>query len=95
MTFITDIVSSYVHEAEVSAIKEMAMLGARVEGAASLAWGLPSFRTPEYIRDGVKNCLDQDPDAGKYTLPDGLPEFRQLAAEKIPGRYRSRGIGGG
>ena len=82
MTFITDIVSSYVHEAEVSAIKEMAMLGARVEGAASLAWGLPSFRTPDYIRDEVKNRLDQDPDAGKYTLPDGLQEFRQLAAEK-------------
>jgi len=82
MTFITDIVSSYVHEAEVSAIKEMAMLGASVEGVASLAWGLPSFRTPDYIREGVKKCLDQDPDAGKYTLPDGLPEFRQLAAEK-------------
>lgn len=82
MTFITDIVSSYVHEAEISAIKEMAMLGARVEGAASLAWGLPSFRTPDYIRDEIKNRLDQDPDAGKYTLPDGLQEFRQLAAEK-------------
>ncbi|MCP4768751.1 MAG: pyridoxal phosphate-dependent aminotransferase [Gammaproteobacteria bacterium] len=82
MTFITDIVSDYVHEAEISAIKEMAMLGARVEGAASLAWGLPSFRTPDYIRDEVKNRLDQDPDAGKYTLPDGLPEFRQLVAEK-------------
>jgi aspartate/methionine/tyrosine aminotransferase len=82
MTFITDIVSSYVHEAEISAIKEMAMLGARVEGAASLAWGLPSFRTPDYIREGVKNRLDHDPDAGKYTLPDGLLEFRQLAAEK-------------
>jgi aspartate/methionine/tyrosine aminotransferase len=82
MTFITDIVSSYVHEAEVSAIKEMAMLGARVEGAASLAWGLPSFRTPAYIRDEVKNRLDQDRDAGKYTLPDGLPELRQLATEK-------------
>ena len=85
MTFITDIVSSYVHAAEVSAIKEMAMLGARVEGAASLTWGLPSFRTPDYIREGVKNSLDRDPDAGKYTLPDGLPELRQLAVEK----YRS------
>jgi len=82
MTFITDIVSSYVHQAEVSAIKEMAMLGASVEGSASLAWGLPSFRTPEYIRDGVKQRLDHDLDAGKYTLPDGLPEFRELAAEK-------------
>src|SRR5210317_432622 len=82
MTFITDIVSSCVHQASVSAIKEMAMLSARVEGAASLTWGLPSFRTPDYIREAVKTRLDRDMDAGKYTLPDGLPELRELAAAK-------------
>jgi aminotransferase len=78
MTFITDIVSTNVHHSGISAIKDMAMLSARVEGAASLTWGLPSFRTPEYIRRGVKQYLDEDLDAGKYTLPDGLPELRQL-----------------
>jgi len=82
MTFITDIVSKYVHEAHVSAIKDMAMLSARIEGAASLTWGLPSFRTPEYIREGVKQFLDNDVDAGKYTLPDGLPALRDLVVEK-------------
>ena len=78
MTFITDIVSTNVHETCISAIKDMAMLSARVEGAASLTWGLPSFRTPEYIRRGVKQYLDEDLDAGKYTLPDGLSELREL-----------------
>jgi len=58
------------------------MLSARVEGAASLAWGVPSFKTPEYIRQGVKRYLDEDADAGKYTLPDGLAELRELVAEK-------------
>src|SRR5210317_243809 len=82
MTFITDIVSSCVHEASVSAIKQMAMLGARVEGAASLTWGLPSFRTPDYIREGVIKRLEHDLDAGKYSLPDGLPELRSLVVEK-------------
>jgi aminotransferase len=77
MTFITDIVNRNVHESEVSAIKEMAMLSAGVPGAVSLAWGLPSFRTPEYIRKGIKEILDTDEQAGKYTLPDGLPELRQ------------------
>jgi len=57
------------------------MLSARQKDAVSLAWGLPSFRTPEYIRDGVKNFLDTDLDAGKYTQVDGLPELRRLAAE--------------
>ncbi|MFA9420627.1 MAG: pyridoxal phosphate-dependent aminotransferase [Gammaproteobacteria bacterium] len=81
MTFITDIVNLNVHEAQISAIKEMAMLSAKVEGAASLAWGLPSFQTPEYIRDGVRKLLENDKDAGKYTLPDGLVELRQLVAK--------------
>ena len=79
MTFITDIVSTYVLESEVSAIKEMSMLSAEIEGAVSLAWGLPSFQTPEYIRQGIKQLLDTDIDAGKYTLPDGLLELRRLA----------------
>ncbi|MDH3343056.1 MAG: pyridoxal phosphate-dependent aminotransferase [Gammaproteobacteria bacterium] len=85
MTFISDIVSTYVHESSVSGIKEMTMLSAKVEGAALLTWGLPSFRTPEYIREGVKDYLDNDLAAGKYTLPDGLPELRKLAAA----RYKS------
>ena len=78
MTFITDIVSTNVHQSSISAIKDMAILSARIEGAASLTWGLPSFRTPEYIRRGVKQYLDEDLDAGKYTLTDGLPELREL-----------------
>ena len=78
MTFITDIVFKNVLETQVSAIKDMAILSARIEGAASLTWGLPSFRTPEYIRQGVKQYLDEDIDAGKYTLPDGLSELREL-----------------
>ena len=80
MTLITDIVNLNVHQAQVSAIKEMAMLSAKVEDVASLAWGLPSFQTPEYIRNGVKDFLDNDKEAGKYTLPDGLVELRQLVA---------------
>ncbi len=82
MTFITDIVSKNVHQAHVSVIKDMAILSARIKGVASLAWGLPSFRTPEYIRQGIKQCLDADIEAGKYTLPDGLPELRDLVVTK-------------
>jgi aspartate/methionine/tyrosine aminotransferase len=66
----------------ISAIKEMAMRSAHVEGAASLTWGLPSFRTPEHIRHVVERELEADPDIGKYALPDGLPELRRLAAKE-------------
>ena len=70
-------VSRNVSGIEISAIKEMAMRSARLPGAASLAWGLPSFRTPEHIRRAVERRLEADPDIGKYALPDGLPELRQ------------------
>jgi len=64
----------------VSAIKDMAMRAAKMEDVASLTWGLPSFRTPEPIRRAVARQLDSDPDIGKYSLPDGLPELREAAA---------------
>ena len=58
------------------------MLGAKIKDVASLAWGLPSFRTPQYIRDSVSTALASDPDIGKYALPDGLKELRKLVALK-------------
>ena len=73
-------VSRSVSNIAISAIKEMAMRSAKVAGAASLTWGLPSFRTPEHIRRAVEAQLEADPDIGKYALPDGLPELRAAEA---------------
>lgn len=75
-------ISNNVAGMTVSAIKEMAMRSARVEGAASLTWGLPSFRTPEHIRRAVARELETDPDIGKYALPDGLPQLRDLVVKE-------------
>jgi len=75
-------IASNVAGIAVSAIKEMSILSARVPDVASLAWGLPSFRTPVNIRRVVQEALDNDPDVGKYTLPDGLPELRAAVAEE-------------
>lgn len=58
------------------------MRGSKVSGAASLAWGLPSFRSPLSICQAVQYALEYDPDIGKYALPDGLPELRAAVATK-------------
>ncbi len=58
------------------------MRSAKIEGAASLTWGLPSFRTPEHIRKAVEGRLESDPEIGKYALPDGLPELRAAVAKE-------------
>ncbi len=65
-----------------SAIKEMSILSAKVPGAASLAWGLPSFRTPRPIREAVARELERDEKIGMYSLPVGLPELRVAAAQE-------------
>ena len=75
-------VSERVTALRLSAIKEMVMRSANVEDVASLAWGVPSFRTPAYIRGAVTEQLDTDADIGKYALPDGLPLLKQLAARR-------------
>lgn len=81
MTDKRNLISDSVAGITVSAIKEMAMRAAKMEDVASLTWGLPSFRTPEGIRQAVERALENDPDIGKYTLPDGLPELRRAATE--------------
>jgi aspartate/methionine/tyrosine aminotransferase len=73
-------VSETVASIGLSAIKDMASRAAKREGAVSLAWGLPSFRTPEAIRTATAAALANDVEVGKYTLPDGLPAFRDAAA---------------
>lgn len=73
-------ISETVASIGLSAIKDMAARAARREGSVSLAWGVPSFRTPEAIRAGATAALAEDPEVGKYTLPDGLPALRQAAA---------------
>ncbi|MCR9257236.1 MAG: pyridoxal phosphate-dependent aminotransferase [Alphaproteobacteria bacterium] len=65
-----------------SAIKEMSILSAKVPDAASLAWGLPSFRTPAPIREAVAKALGDDPAIGMYALPGGLPELCEAVAEE-------------
>jgi aspartate/methionine/tyrosine aminotransferase len=86
----TDIrISKNVSNIAISAIKDMAMRSARVEGAASLTWGLPSFSTPGHIRRAVEQQLESDSEIGKYALPDGLPELRALVADE---HYSATGI---
>jgi aminotransferase len=82
MTRNLDRVSRNVRGIALSAIMDMSLRAAREPGAVSLAWGLPSFRTPPHIRAAVRRALDADPDVGKYSLGDGLPELRAAVARE-------------
>ena len=82
-------ISGNVSNIAISAIKEMAIASSQIPDAASLAWGLPSFRTPDHIRGAVALRLEQDADIGKYSLPDGLPQLRDAVVDT---HFRATGI---
>lgn len=77
----SDRVSARSRHLAMSAIKEMSILAAKVPDVASLAWGLPSFRTPAPIRRAVSQALETDPAIGMYALPGGLPGLRESVAQ--------------
>lgn len=79
---IVEMVASRSQNLAMSAIKEMSILSAKVSGAASLAWGLPSFRTPAPIREAVARALETDPGIGMYALPGGLPDLCAASAQE-------------
>ena len=53
-------VSPRVAGISISAIKEMPILAASVPGAVSLGQGIPSFRTPDHIRQAVIKALGEE-----------------------------------
>lgn len=65
-----------------SVIKEMELLASRVPGAVSLAQGIPSFETPDSIKNFVKRAMDYNL-VSKYSLCTGLPELREVISEKL------------
>ncbi len=73
-------VSARTRATPISAIKGMSIRSARFPDAVSLAWGLPSFRTPAHVREAAAKALADDPQSGMYALPAGLPDFRMAAA---------------
>ena len=74
------LVASRTRDLAISAIKEMSIRSAKIPDAASLAWGVPSFRTPDPIRAAVEQALRDDPALGMYTLPAGLPDLCEAAS---------------
>jgi aminotransferase len=82
-------ISRRVQNVTVSAIKEMMHLAERHPDAISLAQGTPSFKTPEHIRERVKQELDNNLNIGKYAPLAGLPELKQEIVRKLA---KDRGI---
>lgn len=77
-------ISRRVSQITVSAIKQMPILAAQVGGCVSLGQGIPSFNTPEFIRQAVIEELKKpDSKIGKYSMQPGLPELKAEIARDL------------
>ena len=67
---------------KISPIKQIELAAAKIPGAVSLAQGIPSFDTPDPIKNFVKQKIDEGKCA-KYSLTIGLPELLETVSEAL------------
>jgi aminotransferase len=65
-----------------SPIKEMELRASRIPGVVSLAQGVPSFDTPEAIKNAAIEAI-QKGKVAKYSLAPGTLEFREAIAQHL------------
>ncbi|HEY9778519.1 MAG TPA: pyridoxal phosphate-dependent aminotransferase [Planktothrix sp.] len=75
--------SQRVKQITMSAIKQMPILASKVGGCVSLGQGIPSFGTPDFIRDAIIKELSENDAIGKYSIQPGVPALIQALAEDL------------
>lgn len=74
--------ASAIASLEVSLIKRMQLLANADSEVISLAQGIPSFATPEHIKQAAKKAIDENL-VGKYTSGYGIEKLREAIAQKV------------
>ncbi len=67
---------------DVSAIKKMQLMATSADGVVSLAQGIPSFDTPDNIKEAAKDAIDKNL-VNKYTSGYGIEELREAIVAKV------------
>jgi aminotransferase len=66
----------------ISPIKDMELRASRIPGVVSLAQGVPSFDTPDAIKNAAIEAI-QKGKVAKYSLAPGLLELREVITQKL------------
>jgi aspartate/methionine/tyrosine aminotransferase len=67
---------------KLSPIKEMEIRASKIPGVVSLAQGIPSFDTPDSIKQKAIEAIERGRVA-KYSLSPGIPELREAIEESL------------
>jgi len=81
-----------VSQITLSAIKQMPILASKVGGCVSLGQGIPSFNTPEFIRQAIIDELKNNDALGKYSMQPGVPALKEAVAEDLKRRKKIAAI---
>jgi len=74
--------SNRVNQLKKSAIHEMTRLSKQYDDVAFLSWAKPSSGTPAHINEAAIKAIQKGLTSG-YSQAEGLPELRELIAEKL------------
>src|SRR5205807_4955023 len=74
--------STRVNAMKVSPIQEIELLAEGIPGVVSLGQGVPSFATPDHIREFVRKKISEGA-VDKYSLGPGIRPLREAIAEKL------------
>lgn len=67
---------------QLSPIKKMELLASKIPGVISLAQGIPSFETPQIVKEKAIEAILENK-TSKYSLAPGLPQLREIVEEKL------------
>lgn len=84
--FRLDGISKRVANIETSAIKEMMILATKYENVISFGQGVPSYSTPQNVKDAIIKAVN-GPEASKYSLLPGRLQLRQAVSKRLKNKY--------
>lgn len=82
MSQVTPEASNIAMSLDMTAIKKIQLLCQKIPGSISLAQGVPSFPTPEYVRKAAYTAIEKGL-ADKYTPSFGIEPLREAMAQKV------------
>ncbi len=85
--FRKDGISKRVNSIVISPIKEMMMLASKYPNAISLGQGVPSYDTPQHIKNAAIEAIKNDKMVAKYSLMPGRIPLREAICKRLKKDY--------
>ncbi|CAN5174215.1 hypothetical protein BH09PAT2_BH09PAT2_00820 [soil metagenome] len=82
ISHITPEASNIAMSMDMTAIKKIQLMTNQIPGAISLAQGIPSFGTPDYVKKAAQDAIAQGL-SDKYTPSFGIEPLREAMAHKV------------